>query len=615
MRNKKSSLDTLQKKIDSRKEVPGMRRSELRTRAGGAPGQWKTSEKKKAKKVRRISWVGLVFALSVVFFIGAATFTGFLFFSGTNTVSTRNVDIAISGPTEVRAGDVLALQVVVTNRNSVPMELTDLVVEFPSGTRSETDLSTSLPRIRESLGTINAGESVNRTVRAVVFGQADTEIEIHASVEYRVPDSNAIFISEESYALPISQSPASIDVESLNEVISGQETPLSVTVTSNVTGILKDLLLVADYPPGFSFVSSSPEPAFGTNVWRVGDLPSSSERAITIRGIFTGEDTDERVVHFTVGAQSDTDQSEVSAPLATNDVTVTLAKPFVSLALSLDGDVATEHVASRGKVVRGDIRWTNNLPQRVQDVEVEVKLDGQVLDRSSVTADRGFWRSTDNTIVWSRESDPVLGDVEPGASGILSFSFTPRDADDGTYRNPEINLNATVRARRISETNVPEVLESGTEARVLVQTDLMLESAVAHMSGPIPPQADTETIYTISWTVQNSSNDLANASVSAILPSYVRFVDSLSGNAVSYNPIGGAVTWNIGDMDASTSQSASFQIALTPSLSQVNRLPTLVSDQRVFGFDRFIRAQIERTAPAITTGTGVPNQQGTVVAP
>lgn len=551
---------------------------------------------------------------SIVFFVIAGISAGYLFFSGNNTVSTRNVSIALDGPTSIRAGEVLPLQITITNRNSVPMELTDLVVEFPPGTRSEADVSVQLPRIRESLGTINSGESVNKTIRAIMFGQADANLSIAVSVEYRVPSSNAIFLAEATYTLPISQSPASITIESLQEIVSGQETALTITLVSNVSDTLQNLLLVAEYPPGFSFNSATPKAISGSNTWRLGDVESGGKRTVTIRGTFSGEDGDERVVHFTAGTENENTKDEITAPLATGSATVTLAKPFISLTLSLDGVIATEKTVQRGKPIRGDIRWVNNLPTRAQDVELEVTLNGAVLDRGTVVAQKGFWRSFDNTLVWSRETDETLNDVAPGATGVYSFSFATLSPENGTFKNPEITLKASVRARRVAEDRVPEVVESSTLSRVLVATDLALQSSLAYLSGPRTPQADTETTYLVSWTVTNSANAVANASVSAALPSYVRFISGSTSDAVAYNAIGGVVTWTLGDLEAGASRTVVFQVGMTPSLSQVNQSPSVVSDQRVFGFDRFTRTQIERATSALTTqSAGGTSQEGVVV--
>lgn len=608
---KKSSLERLEKKLGQRELGSTSRRSEL-SRRRSASGTWKQEERPRPRR-RGPGALELFFVASIVFFVVAGLFAAYLFFSGTNTVSTRNVTIAIDGPTEIRAGDTLPLQVVITNRNSVPMELVDLVVEFPKGTRSEADVTVELPRIRESLGTIDSGESVNRTIRAVVFGQSGATLDIDVSVEYRVPSSNAIFVSEGSYTLPISQSPASITVESLKETVSGQETALTVTVSSNVEDVLGDILLIAEYPPGFAFMSATPAPLSGSDTWRLGDIEPGGQRTVTIRGTFTGEDGDEKVVHFTAGSQNGS-AGEIAAPLAAGDASLVVAKPFVSLQLSLDGSVATEKVVQRGSSIRADVRWVNNLPSRAQDVEIEVRLDGAILDRTSVVAQRGFWRSANNTIVFSRESDPALADVAPGASGVYSFTFETLSESQGTFRNPEIGINATVRARRIAENNVPESIESSTEARILVATDLVLQSVAAHLAGPRPPKADQESSYVVSWSVTNNANAVAGVSVSAVLPSYVRFIASGEGN-LSYNPIGGVVTWTIGDLEASASRTATFQIGVTPSLSHVGQAPTIVSDQRVYGFDRFVRTQIERIAPSLNTKSGLPltSTEGNVV--
>lgn len=603
----KSALERLEKKINSRSgngENTGVRHSQF---FGGRKRDTKTAWERpdlKPRPPRRIQWVEILFIGSIAFFIIAAIFSAFLFFSGTNTVSTRNVTINIDGPTSIRAGDTITLQVVITNHNKVAMELADLVIEFPSGTRAESDISTELPRLRESLGTIAPGESVNKTIKAIIFGSADTEAKTKVTVEYRVPSSNAIFYSESDYTVAISQSPASISIGGLDELTSGQETALTVTVTSNVQDVLKDMLLVVDYPPGFSFTNASPVPFSNENVWRLGDIEVGGKRVITIRGSFSGEDGDERVIKFQTGSEKASTQGELAAPLAAGEKTVTLAKPFVSASLALGGNVTTEYVAKRGDEIRGDVRYTNNLPGRVQNLEITVSLGGTVLDKTSVNAGRGFYNSSKNTITWNSETNPEFTDLAAGASDVLTFTFKSLPLESGAFREPEMNLEVKVAARRIGESNVPETVESKSTARVILSTDLSMVSSISNISGPVPPQADHPTTYTVQWTVSNNANAVANASASAVLPSYVSWVGSPNA-AVSFNGVGGIVTWNIGDLDAGQSKNTSFTVSLTPSVSQVGTVVTLVSDQRVYGFDRFVRQQIERTLPSLKTSDAV----------
>jgi len=379
------------------------------------------------------------------------------------------------------------------------------------------------------------------------------------------------------------------------------------------------MLLLAEYPPGFSFLSSAPAPLSGTAAWNIGDIEPGGKRSVTITGAFTGEDGDDRVIRFTAGSKKEGREDVIAAPLAAGTGAVTIAKPFVSVSLALDGSVSSEQVIERGREIRGDIRWTNNLPVRVQDVEIEIALNGAILDRSKVKAEQGFFRSNNQTIIWSRETQPKLADVAPGASDVASFTFSTLPQTGGLFRNPELNLVVAVRARRLSESNVPEKVTSNAKVHVSVATDLALSALLSRgtrftESGPTPPKVDTESTYTVEWIASNSTNAVANASVSAVLPSYVRWVGAIapSGENISLNPIGGIITWNIGDISEGTSKTVAFQIAITPSLSQVGTPPTLVGNQRIYGFDRFSRTNIEGSAPSLTT-SAFPGAGGVVV--
>lgn len=612
------ALERLEKKLAG-EASEGVRRSPFVGKTNNAPRMWKPLARPPGKPKRRWSLLEIVFLASAAFFIIAAGISVLLFMSGSNTISTKNVDIAISGPTEIGAGETLTLQVVVSNRNTVPMQTADLVLEFPDGTRSDADISVELPRVRESFGTIEPGESINRTIRAVVFGEAGSDIVVKASVEYRIPSSNAVFVGETSYLAKINKSPASIIVETLKEAVSGQSVSFTVSISSNAPETLKDILLLADYPPGFSFTSSSPTPETGSAAWSLGDIEPGGKRSVTIHGMFTGEDGDERVLHFTAGSRRPGRDDMIAAPLATGSATVSITKPFLSASLALNGSVSSEHTILRGKEIRGDIRWSNNLPVRAQDVEIDLAIQGAILDRSKVEGERGFYRSANQTITWSKETLAQFADVPPGDSGVVSFTFATLPASSGFFKNPELSFTVTVRARRLSETNVPEVVQSSVSTHAVVATDLSLRanltrSGIFSETGPVPPKADTETTYTVVWTASNSSNAVANGTVSAVLPSYVRWVGTVSPSnaSVSYNPIGGIVTWNLGDLSENSSDTVAFQIGITPSLSQVGTTPNLVTNQRISGFDRFARITTEGATPSLTTGAFT-GQSGAVV--
>ncbi len=612
-----SALENLSKKLDSGTVNREVRRSSLFARGSRAPKSWEKKEgaAPTPKRTRRLRMPEMLFAGSIVFFVLAMGIAAIILFAGNNTISTKNVDIQVTGPTEIGAGSTLSLQVVITNRNAVPMQLTDLIVEFPTGTRSDTDISRELPRIRESLGTIKPGESVNRTVRAVVFGESGQDLSVKASAEYRVPSSNAIFVSDTTYIAKINQAPASITIDALKEAVSGQEVTFSVSVVSNAPGILKDMLLIANYPPGFSFKSSKPISAAGTAAWSLGDIEPGGKRTVEIKGVFAGEDGESRVLRFNAGTKKADQNDAILAPLAASELSLTVTKPFVSVALSLEGVTADTHTIVRGDEVEGVVRWTNNLPVKVQNVSITLGLDGPILDRSSVKVQRGFYSSNNSSILWSKATDPGLSDVAPGDSEMLTFSFKTLPTAQGDFKNSTVHLSVNVQAERQSESNVPVVVQSSATTDAVVATDITLSPSMVYAAGSMTPKADTETTYTVTWIVLNSANALANTSVSAVLPSYVRFIAPLAGSNISFNSSGRIVTWSIGDIAGGQSKNGSFQVTLTPSLTQVGNIPTVVGSQRVSAYDRFVRGQIEGTAAPLTTGSVSTSPSGGAVVP
>ncbi len=540
--------------------------------------------------------------LSFAFFLVAAGVSAYLFILKTNTISSDNIDIAILGPTTVDGGDEVSLQITVMNNNTTDLLLTDLLVEYPPGTRSATDITKELPRIRETVGTIRSGESVQKVTRAILFGEEGITQSILVAVDYRVAGSNATLSKEKIYEVRLGSSPAGLTVRTVKKANSGQEIQLDVDVASNASVVTKDVVLIADFPFGFSFVSAVPRPTFGTNVWRIGDLPPESKQKIKIIGTIAGQDGDERVFRFATGIQPDANERTIDTPLMTAVRSLYIERPFIGVKFTIDENVADEHIMSPNRGVHAKIAWVNNLQTVVENAEIEVRIVGDALDKSSVASSDGFYRSIDSTVHWDSQTTSALRSMTPGAQGSVTVVFgtlTKASPVMTALRNPELTLEVTVRGQRISESNVPEKLISTATTRIVINTDAAVTSRLTYKSGPfintgsLPPQADKETTYTATWTLTNTTNELSGAEVIATLPSYVRFMNVIkpTTESVSFREIGGFVIWDVGTLKAgvgtnSAPREVSFQVAFLPSVSQVGREATLMGPAVLTGKDR-----------------------------
>ena len=109
---------------------------------------------------------------AILFFIGAISFFSYHFLIGGGSIAAAsgNIDISISGPPQIEGGTLTELQIIVANKNKVSLELADLIITYPDGTRSPTDFATDLPSQRIPLGSIEAGGTRQGIVPAVLAG-------------------------------------------------------------------------------------------------------------------------------------------------------------------------------------------------------------------------------------------------------------------------------------------------------------------------------------------------------------------------------------------------------------------------------------------------------------
>jgi hypothetical protein len=558
-----------------------------------------------------------VLAAAAIFFICAIAFFAyyFSFGGGALSASPSNIDIAVSGPPEVQSGGITELQVVVTNRNTVPLELSSLVVTFPSGTRSAADLSTDEPTLEQDLGTIAPGASVQGEIPAVFSGVAGQEASVKFQLQYHLSDSNAIFTATSDYGITFGSSPLSISVDGNSQTISGQPVQFTVNVTSNATEPINGALLSITYPFGFKLTSASP-PSVTPGVWNLGNLNPGQSRAVTLQGVLTGSPGDSRTFQITAGTGGTATSTTVATPLSTESYAMDITSSFLGLSVSVNGASSTTNV-SPGESVAVSINYTNNLPTAIQNAVVVAKLSGAQINGATVLSTNGFFRSSDGSMYWDKTTtNGVLSSIPSGGSGTLKFTFTaPTSAMLAKATNPDIVISLSAAGQRTDQSGVPQNLQAALSQTVGITTDLEMAAQGLYYAnpfgstGPIPPKAGTETTYALVFTVTNTTNEITNAKLTASLPPYVRWLGTYSppNENISVNPDDGTVTWDLGTIAAGVgvngnpSRQAAIAVGFTPSTSQIGSQPALLQNITLSGVDASSSQPISQTVANVTT--------------
>lgn len=556
------------------------------------------------------------FLYSCIFFVLALLYGFYMFFAGGNTVSNNNIDISVLGSTFTAGGEELPLQIGITNKNTLALDLVDLVIEYPKN--SSENISGESERIREALGTIPSGAIRNENVKVVLFGEQGSIMPIKISIEYRVEGSNAIFVKEKIYEVNINSTPIDISVSAPTEVSPNQDILLNVKVTLNASKSTSTILMRVDYPLGFSFVSSTPAPAFGNNVWNLGDIAPGAERNIAIVGkmidVFDGE---EKTFKIWSGSQSNKDKSAIDVVFNSLGHTMAIKKAFIEASFLIGGLKQREYVISNKGAVSGEIRWINNLDTKVNDLQIRARLSGNIVDKRSIKVQSGFYDSISDVIVWEKRYLPELAEVDPGEGGSLYFSFLPLSlisSGSSVLSNPSATVNIFISGKQEISGYETQELKNSDSSVIKIVSDVGFVSKALYFSGPfsnsgpIPPKVGEITSYTVVWSLSNSANNITKGIVRSSLPAWVRFVGPVSplSEDLTYNPSTQELVWNVGNIAKGTgisspSREASFRVTFEPSLSQVGTVPIIVNEAVLTGHDDFANVDIRVSKPALST--------------
>lgn len=608
-----SSLEELRRKLyanNAPEAFPEQAPSVVEPIVSTEPVAWQPPTPPPVKPKRKVAWSVIFLGGALVVFMATLAIAAYFLVFGGGAISTDNIDIAVAPVPSLRSGEVATFLVTVKNNNRTTITNTHLSASFPETARDAKDPLAPYPRFEDTIGDLAPGESRPQTIQVVLSGAEGETYTIPLKLEYKTEGSNAVFVKEVTHDVTITSSPLSVRVEMPAQASDGQEIALKVTVHSDSKTPIENVAVLAEYPFGFIPAKSDTS----TTLFDVGTVAPGGDVTITVRGTLSGEGTDERVFRFKVGTKGS--GGLLALTYGGGQGSIRLTHSFLSTVFAVNGSQSTDVVIPAGKASEVRLSWVNTLASDLTDAQITVKLTGEALDSSSVIASGGYYRSVDSTVLYAKDTYPTLSRLAPNAAGNGSFSFSTKSgAALKNVRNPSINAVITVTGRTSSEGNAPKTISATMTRTMLIGTELGLAARASRTqgstknTGPIPPQANVETTYTMLFSLTSTVNSVAGGTVRATLPSYVRFVGALSpkDGSITYDENTRVVTWAAGDVPAGTGSTnpkqGSFQVALLPSSSQRGTSPVLMSSISYSGTDRFTKRVLEGTVAEVTTQT------------
>lgn len=568
------------------------------------------------KKKLGILWA--FFGVAALFFLGALVFAYFSFTQGRIGVRADAILITTDHSVSIASGELVEIDFTIQNTNQIPIEFTELVLEYPEGTSAETSLTDTLRRKRVPLGDIQPGQFVQHQEAVRFFGENDQRLMVDASFEYRVPSSSAVFEIPIEIEIGLTSAPVRITVDALESLTAGQSITFDLTVESNAAERLENIIVTAEYPFGFSYVDSDFDPIFRDNVWKIDSLEPNEVKEFQVTGTLAGQNDEERRFHFETGLEDLEQNYVIGVAFSDLEHFVRISKPFLDFDITFQGETGEVFVRKATEVLAGEVILRNTTNQPIRDAEVRLTLNEPIYDKFNVNAANGFFDSTTGTLRWNEQTLEQLSFIAPGEVRRLSFEaklLSSVKEDGSINKNPELTLNAKISGERSNEQGADEEINTNVLKKVILQTvpilrvESIAKSSKFSNSGPLPPKIETETTYEVAYDLRNSSSDIQNGQVKTALPQYASWKGVVSpGDAnITYNDITREIIWNVGEVPAGTGYvsgpiQVSFQIGITPSANQVGDVLNIIEKSDFIGYDTYTETNVTTTG-ATESGT------------
>ncbi|MFA6995048.1 MAG: hypothetical protein WC249_01410 [Patescibacteria group bacterium] len=559
-----------------------------------------------------------------------AYFAYFYLFSNSNDIS--SMDFSISSPDNIIAGQEFSYQVSYHNPTKYPFSKLHLELQYPE---NFIFVSASRPPLSGNaswdLADLAAGENVTLTVTGQLIAPPDSANVIFGHLSYLPSSFTSQFKKDASFSTIISSLGFNVNLDSSGTAFLNSNNDLTLIFSEVKNNYLGDFNITFSLPEHASAAvvskdvggnstssailtatskpasTSSPNlviaPDGGTS-WRVSGLyPPIGRQEIPLTYKVTQE-SDKAMITVRLEKRFDNGQPHI---FWEKTIQPQLVKSNLNLTLLLNNS-KNDGAVIFGQPLNYSLTYANQDSNTYKDVVIMAALSGDFLDWNSLQAGNNG-QTQNRTIVWTKNEVPGLAAIKSGDSGVLNFSLNllPFTADDLGKKMSIVSYGQySMDSQPISgESNKSNTITSQ------INSDLSLNEQIRYFdsnnipvgSGPLPPTVGQTTSFRVHWTIKNSLHELTDTRVVLNLPAYITLSNNTVGvGSLSYNNSNNQVVWEVGRLPVSVSQvEASFNISLTPTEENRNKILVLSPGSTVTAMDTVTMAEISQTTPAKTT--------------
>lgn len=511
----------------------------------------------------------------------------------------KTKDLVFVAQTEesVLIGRPFEITVDVENRSQAPLREARIFIKLPDGVigvGNDVDRQT----IEESIGAMDPGESLEKTYEVVVVKDRESTKKLDVNFSYLPQNINTRFEREETLEVHVGEPAISLDFTTPQNVFGTENFDIGMKFR-NISDIeFKDIKVKLLMPDKVVLKNTSVKPDSDKATWNVSALTPQADQSITAKAAFEGAHQDFFELKAQVIVLVNGEEHVI------NEKTANLGVAASPLSLEIVANNNAAYVARPGESITYTLKYRNNTDVALNDVIVKAKPKGEMFNFASVQS-RGSFDSVTNTLMWNASGVPELKLIEPGREGTVDFTIQTQTAYPIKRmfdKNFMLRVDGEVNSPTVPYNVASDKTIGFASNETKVGGDIVLEAKIAQVAGSPAPQVNKPSKYTVTLTIRNYATDMRDIKITTSLQPGVRWtgvVKSNSGAVPTYNDRTGEINWGVDKIIATkgaigTPTEATFQVEVTPNITQVGGSIEVTKDATLSAIDDFTGATVNK---------------------
>jgi hypothetical protein len=586
----------------------------------GREGRFSRPQLKKRSSYGRRQGSGLLtFLIALLFLLVAAALAGFFIFG--QRAASRSMKLSMISPKSIASGEEVTLEINYENLDKTSLEYIELIIQYPEGFYYNE--SNFKPNNQDQniwqLPPLLVGQSGQVTVKGQLFGEVKSEKDFKVVMSYQPVNFHSDFQESVDQSVKIKDALIDVSLAAPEKVEDGTPVEFKIDYQNNQELPVKDLYFAFEFGEGFKLLEATPSTTLAN--WLMEEVEPKKQEQIVLKGELDSAEANPFPWHFKVWQMRGEGEEAQERIIFERFGETEIIAPVLEVSLESNNQ---KQAVNWGEEADFKIKYKNSGQLDVKQAVLKLSFNG-LIDWSSYNNSTGATRDK-NDLIWlskSGEASKFLASIPAGAEGelMITVPLISEPEDIGQLSPEELIFKTQVfmqiRFNDRDKEFSSEVLELPvtSEPRLRTEARYYLDQVTQVGSGPVPPAIGQQTVYRIYWKVFSGSTGLTNVRIKSSLPSYVKWqgaVDEATlGSPLSFDELTREVIWEINEVSPNTQLLASFDVAVTPTESQVNQLLILNNPTSFNAKEKGGSNLVSKTADLLTSDLlGDPMVQG-----